>query len=200
MNNNNKKNNINSDKINRFLKEIIKETRKIVNDEKMINKCDMCQGIIGRYFQKIGISFSPCSTNKVISDNVTGHSFIVALIEDSYYLIDPSFIQFKYDSSEEVIIKNTRCISKSPYYYLCKINETLANELISNGYFELTEQSAYEYGNAFYLTKTSIPIDFKFIPIKGDIFIKSFLLGNDKLTNYETGEIELDFKKNEFRK
>lgn len=186
--------NSNDDKINLFLKKIVESVKDIVDDDKMINKCDMCQGIIGRYLEKLGIEYYPCSTNKVISNNITGHSFIVAKISDDYYVIDPSFIQFKYDYSEEKVINGIKCISKSPYYYLNKIDSDLTNKLIDNGYFKLDKNSAYAYGNAFYFTKTSIPYDFDLIPIHGDIIINAFKKGNDKLTNYNVGEIELDYK------
>ena len=179
-------------KVTQFLDKLISEVRRIVNDEKMINKCDTCQGLIGRYLESIKIPFYPCSTNNVVSSDVAGHSFIVTLIEGKYYLVDPAFIQFMYDKTEDLVIKGIRCLAKSPYYYMNIIDENLTKELISNGYFELNEKTAYTYGNAFYFTKTNIPSNLVLKAIGGEAFMNAFTKGNDRLRNYNIGEIELD--------
>lgn len=169
-----------------FLNKLILNIRKLVNDDKMINKCDMCQGLIGKYLDECNIKYYACSTNNVIAKDITGHSFIVTIINNKYYLLDPAFVQFKYGYKEDVIINGIKCISKSPYHYLNSINNELTNELIENGYFLLDEDSAYAYGNAFYFTKTNIPSDMKLIPISGSVFIESFKKGCDQLKFYDT--------------
>lgn len=183
-----------SKKVTQFLDKLVSEVRRIVNDEKMINKCDTCQGIIGRYLESISIPCFPCSTNNVITSDITGHSFIVTLIEGKYYLIDPAFIQFMYDKTDDLVIKGIRCLAKSPYYYMEIMDEDLTKELISKGYFELNQKSAYTYGNAFYFTKTNIPSDLVLKAISGEVYMNSFTKGNDRLRDYNLGEIDSNIK------
>ena len=179
---------------NKFLSYIVDSVKKIIKDDKMINKCDACQGIIGRYFDKLGIIYFACSTNKVISDNVTGHSFIVANISGTLYLIDPSFVQFKFDESDEIIIKNIKCKAKSPYKYMIMIDEKIAELLSSKGYIKLDNYTAFVYGNSFYLTKTNIPSNIKLKPFTGEVLVRSFMKGNEPLRNYGYGDIYLKSK------
>ena len=52
-------------------------TRKKINQE-MDNfdfKCDLAQSMIGHYLDEINCRYSPCSTQRAISDKATGHNF-----------------------------------------------------------------------------------------------------------------------------
>ena len=171
-----------------LLNNIVSSVNSIIGDN-MENKCDAVQGLIGRYLSELNIHYNACTTTKIIDEKLVGHSFIVAYFNDNAYIIDPSFIQFKYMNNDDLYIKGIRCISKSPYYYANLINSNLCNELVTNGYIKLDEESAYFYGNAFYQTKVGIK-EGEVIPmLSGNMFIKLFSKGNDELINYDLEEI-----------
>lgn len=175
---------------NDFLDTLVRSVREIINDDKMINKCDACQGLICRYLDSLNIINYPCNTQKQISSTCTGHSFTIANIDDKLYLIDPAYIQFKYDDTKDLYIKNIRCLSYSPYYYANKLNKEECSNLINNGYMPLTIDNAYWYGNSFYKTTTNIPSDFILSDIPGKTLIDSFILGNEKLHDYGYTSVE----------
>ena len=178
-----------------FLNNLIKEVRSIIKDDKMINKCDLVQGIIGNYLKLKNIEIHPCNTQKQISSRITGHSFIVAKLNDEYYLIDPTFVQFKYLNEKDLYIQNIRCISNSPYYYANIIDKNGCQDLIKKGYMKLTEQNAYWYGNCFYRTMTGINKDYTFMNINGKIIINSFTKANESLSENNNKEFNIHKKK-----
>lgn len=186
-----------NEEVETILKYIVASVRNIVSDQKFINKCDLVQGLIGRYLNKLGIANYPCITNKCVMPNVVGHSFIIANISNKNYIIDPSFVQFMHLNSDydDLYINNFRIKSKSPYYYASKIDADMTSCLLEKGYLELNEESAYLYGNAFYRTMTNIPINYPFNNIDGQIFINSFLKGKETLRKYDYDEIEFSVKK-----
>lgn len=190
------KKNLDDEEVKLFLDFIILSVRKIVDDDMFINKCDTVQGLVGRYLNKLGITNYPCVTNKCVMPNVVGHSFIVATINNSNYIIDPAFIQFAFLDFNELYINNLRIKSKSPFDYALKINKNMTKELVTHGYIKLTEQSAYWYGNSFYYTLTNIKDDYKFKDISGNLYVKSFLKGKERLHKYDYPEIfDFNFEK-----
>lgn len=184
------------DDASKFLDYIILSVKEIINDDTMINKCDAVQGIIGRYLKEFDISIYPCNTQKQISNGVVGHDFLVADINDVFYLIDPTFIQFKYDKSNDLFIDNMKCKTYSPYHYAQIINKEACDNFIDKGYMELSLDNAFWYGNSFYRTKVGIPKDFKLMDINGDAFIKSFLLSDNPLSKYNEYKEIKDLKGN----
>lgn len=186
--------NLSNEEIECFLKYIVESIKNIVKDDDFINKCDLVQGLIGRYLNKLNIPNYPCITNKCIMPNVVGHSFIVATINNKNYIIDPTFIQFACVNYEELYINHLRIKSKSPFYYACKINRDYTSSLINNGYLELNEDTAYFYGNSFYHTLTNVKDDYKFIDIDGNTLINNFLNGDEILRKYDYDEIETKHK------
>lgn len=194
---------LNNDKITEqelelFLKYIIDSVDEIVNHSTYENQCDLVQGLIGRYLQKLNVTIYPCITNKCIASNVIGHSFLVAdFKENGLYLIDPSFIQFLYldHTYEELYIKHIRIKSKSPFYYAKEINPKLLLSFLQKGFMKLNEESAFLYGNSFYRTLNSIDDQFVFEDISGKDLINQFLKGNELLRKYEYPEIELNKNK-----
>lgn len=178
-----------------FLDYIICSIKEIVKDDKYINKCDLVQGIIGRYLNKLNVINYPCITNKCIMPNVIGHSFIIATINNKNYIIDPTFIQFKYLSTDDLYINHLRVKSKSPYYYAININKELTNTLINKGYIILNEETGYFYGNSFYNTLTNIYDNYILNNINGKIYVNSFLKGNEILRNYGYEEINTNLNK-----
>lgn len=190
---------LNNTEIKKLLNYIVINIRKIINDETFINKCDLVQGLIGRYLNKLNIKNYPCITNKCITENIVGHSFIVADFEefgDKKYIIDPSYIQFLYlnDKEDDMYINDLRVKSKSPFYYAHKINKDITNEFLKNGYMELNEENASLYGNSFYKTKVGINSSYEFPLISGKTYINSFTKGNEILRKYDYPEIETSVK------
>lgn len=186
-----------------FLDYIVLSVKEIVNDETFINKCDLVQGLIGRYLNKLNINNYPCITNKAVMPNVVGHSFIVAAINDNNYIIDPAFIQFALMDFEELYINHLRIKPKSPIYYASLIDKEVTKSLLINGYVKLDERSAYLYGNCFYQTLTNVKDDYIFKNKEGRKYISEFLKGNEKLRKYDYDEIETLYdkenKKNEIK-
>jgi len=185
--------------IEQLLNYIVNNIRKIVNDETFINKCDLVQGLIGRYLNKLNIKNYPCITNKCITENIVGHSFIVADFEEygnKKYIIDPSYIQFLYlnDKEDDIYINDLRVKSKSPFYYAREINKDITSKFLKNGYMELNEENAFLYGNSFYKTKTGIPNSYEIPLINGKTYIHSFIKGNEVLRKYDYPEIETSIK------
>ncbi|MBQ7139913.1 MAG: hypothetical protein IJO32_00235 [Bacilli bacterium] len=190
---------LNDDEIIKLLDYIVSNVRKIVNDETFTNKCDLTQGLIGRYLNTLNIKNNPCITNKSISDNIIGHSFIIADFSEygnKKYIIDPSYIQFLYsnDKDNDIYINDLRVKSKSPFYYAHKINKDITNEFLKNGYMELNEENAFLYGNSFYKTKTGIPSSYEIPLISGKVYMNSFIKGNEILRKYDYKEIETSIK------
>lgn len=190
---------IDSQDIDKLVNYIVEEVKASINDLKMINKCDAVQGLIGTYLNDLGIPNYPCITNKSIREGIVGHSFIVADFKEyggGVYLIDPAFIQFYYlnDEMDDMYINNIRVKSKSPYYYANKIDSNLLNSLITKGYLELNEESAYFYGNSFYYTLVGIIKDYKIIPIPGSVYLNSFFKGKETLNTYDYDLIKISGK------
>lgn len=183
------------EEINCFLNYIVSSVKEIVNDDNFINKCDLVQGLVGRYLNRLEIPNYPSLTNKCIMPNVVGHSFIVATINNINYIIDPTFIQFACMEFDDLYLNHFRVKSKSPFYYASIINKEKTISLISKGYLELNEETAYFYGNSFYYTLTNIKDDYVFKSINGNTFINSFLKGNEVLRNYDCEEIKTSFNK-----
>ena len=183
-----------------FLDNLIAVINDIINESSYINKCDAVQGLIGRYFKRLGIPTFANITNKCVSSNVIGHSFVVASFRDynqGDYIIDPSFIQFLYlnDDYDDLYINHLRIKSKSPFYYARAIDKELTLELLRKGYLKLTSRSAYLYGNCFLHTKVCISDDSVIDNIDGNIYINSFFKGNEQLRVYDYPDIEISSNK-----
>lgn len=185
---------ITKEEVKILINHAINELKKQLNDKTFSNKCDLAQGVIGNYLKKLNVKIYPNITNKCISQNVVGHSFLIADFNESgKYIIDPAFIQFFYDNDkyEELYIKDTKVKSKSPFYYGMRQNPEILKELLKNGFLELNEENKNFYGNCFYYTLTNIPKDYQFK--KKDY---NFLQGNEPLNDYGLGiELKTQSKK-----
>lgn len=175
------------EEIHLFIEYVVVKVNEIINDESMTNKCDLAQGLIGRYLTKLNISYSACLTNSSIMPDVIGHSFITMTYNGQTYLIDPAFRQFKVNNREyrDLYINNSRCLSISPYETGIKINKKVIEELVSKGYLKLTNEIAKVYGDTFYHTLTGISPDYQFMDIPGDVYLNSFLKGHERLRKYD---------------
>lgn len=63
--------------------------------------------------------------------------------------------------------------------------------MLTKGYLKLDPKSAKFYGDSFLYTKTNILKGYQFPNIKGEIYLNSFLKGQEKLQDYGYEEIEL---------
>lgn len=163
--------------------------------------CDTAQSIIGRYFDKLNIDYKPVETQKAITSDVLGHSFLIAdfVLNDEVksFIIDPTFNQFfdidKCKESEFKIINGV--VIKTPYlgFFALKNDEdsqSVIKDLLKFGYMELNEENAKIYGDLFYKTKTG-KINFLNcnLEMPGSIYIKGFKKSLSYLT-YTALELE----------
>lgn len=183
---------INNEEIKFLLDYIIASVRNDVDDKTFEYKCDMAQGLISDYLNKLDVENHPCSTNHCVHMNSVGHSFVVAIFGDSKYIVDPAFVQFYYHDKKykDLWLKGLRVKSMSPYYYASKIDNNVITSLMKNGYMELNEHNAFVYANAFYKTITGFDYDGEHF-IEGETFINSVLKENDELHFYNSDSIEV---------
>lgn len=175
------------EEIEYFLTCICQIATNIVNHPTYENTCDTLQGLIGKYLFNLGVKIYPCITNKCVTPNCNGHSFIVATFnETDNYLIDPSFIQYLVldDNYKDMFINHLKITSRSPFYYAKNINEQLLLEFLKKGFYKLTIDFAYMYGNAFYQSSVNILDTTVLNNLPGEYFITQFLQGNEILRDY----------------
>lgn len=187
---------INSKELTLLLDYLINRTKEIINSKTYENTCDLAQGLIGRYLNSLKVINFPNLSIKAISEGVVGHSFIVADFKEfgqDLYLLDPTFVQFAIldQKYQELYIKDLKVLTKSPYYYANLLNKELTNALLTKGYLKLDPKSAKFYGDSFLYTKTNILKGYQFPNIKGEIYLNSFLKGQEKLQDYGYEEIDL---------
>lgn len=168
----------------------------IVNDP-LTNKCDLMQAMVGYALEKMGADVKIIETQKTISSEVEGHSFLIVgfpsqnngNVVEKFYLVDPTYRQFFLNencSDSKYLIKDKMIlIAPHPgYYYLYnKEMMPIAEKIISDGYIELTSDSAKAYGDSFYVTHRGYKNNFdqdRKTTIMGDIYTKAFLKGKSK--------------------
>ncbi len=185
---------ISNEEANYFLGYLVALTRKMIVGNfgaNFENRCDLAQSIISSLLQQLGIEHHNVATQKAISDNVEGHSFtVVALILEgglANFLVDPTYQQFfiKNDSdggNKPVIIKGMICVSQSLESFIQPESVQLIENFIYWGFQRLNSDFAKIYGDSFLYTKTNIPVDYSFPNIPGEVYINSFLKGNEKLS------------------
>ena len=115
------------EEINLFLDNICYLTRcKFTNDFDNFSfeyKCDKAQAIITYYLTDLGVETHPCMTQNVITNDIEGHSFIVARFNVNGtltpYLIDPTYRQFFIDEKCEYLTHNGMILkTPSPGYFI----------------------------------------------------------------------------------
>lgn len=155
---------------------------------------DTAQSIIARYFDELGLAYNAVQTQDAISKDILGHSFIVSsfMVDgvNKSYIIDPTFNQFfdidRCKESEFKLINNNVLKTPDLGYFALKSNENSQNvirKLLKRGYIKLNEESAKTYGDLFYKTKLgSVNYFNSNLEMSGNIYIKSFLKANSKLT------------------
>lgn len=168
-------------------------------------ECDTAQSIIVNYLKKLNVLCNPIQTEKAISAEIIGHSFVVAQFlvneERKSYLIDPTYNQFfdsdKCQEKEFMIVNGIVVKTPDPGYFILKEgNQEKIRPLLENGFLNLSEENAKIYGDSFYKTKVGISQDYmNNLTLPGKIYIKCFK-NSDKLTysneNLENLNLSLD--------
>lgn len=130
-----------------------------INKEIFLNKCDLFQAIVFYIFQDLGFKVIPIETNKVISDDVLGHSLALIEYNNYKYLVDLTYKQFFLKQNcdkEKYFIKNDYILlAPHPGYYYLEHPEHLdiAQELLNEGFIEATPLNLKVYFDSFYLTR-----------------------------------------------
>lgn len=181
-----------------FLDNICYIARNKIN-EKMDNydyKCDLFQSIITYYFRNIDCEVNPCMTQNVISKDITGHSFTVIKLmverEEKLFLIDPSYIQFfkKENCQREnyylsPLYKDVVLLTPDPGYFIKDEDMLTINYLLTHGFINLNENVARIYGDSFLNTMRGLKWTKDNRSISGNVYINSFLKGNEVLSKSE---------------
>ena len=163
-----------------------------------INKCDTVQSMIVSYLNRLGVTTHPCATQNVITNGITGHSFLTAEFnsDKKTYLIDPTYQQFllKENCNESKFFhhQGITLLKPDPGYYVKEEDYPLLTSFVNNGFGELTPELAKMYGDSFYNTKQgTLEIDKSFKTISGNIYINSFNKGKENLSkDDETLKVE----------
>lgn len=185
-----------------YLNYVIYQTREILalNKQKELNDysfdfmCDTAQSIIARYFDKLNITYKPVETGKAITDDILGHSFLLADFtvdgENKTYILDPTYNQFfdvdKCSENNFKVINGIVVQTPDLGYFALRSDENTQNvvkNLIRSGYIELTESNAKIYGDLFYKTKVGNINYFNTkLEMSGLVYIKSFKKSEARLT------------------
>lgn len=155
----------------------------------LTNKCDYAQKILGTSISNLGITVYPKETQETILPHVTGHSFLVVVLPNNSYIVDPTYNQFLTiegcNPQNFIVYNNAILKTPDPGLFIMQTNEgrNLANNLVSNGYIPLTEENAKIYCDSFYYTNQGtnlingkMPIS----PISGEIYLNSLLKENHR--------------------
>lgn len=181
---------------NYFLDYLVYATRtKLTNDLDNYSfewKCDTAISIIGNYLNSLNVQYNVCDSQKVITQGITGHTFMIVKLntEDGIinYLVDPTFRQFfiKDNCTKEkyVLINGMYIITPSPGYFIKNEDKNITKTFLQKGYSVLDHNIARIYGDSFYNTKVGMN-DTTFRSIPGSIYINSFLKGNSTLSKTE---------------
>ena len=156
-----------------------------------INKCDRAQSMISSYLNRLGVVNHPCATHKVITNGITGHSFLTAEFmidgENTTYLVDPTYQQFllKENCNDSKFFEHQgiTLLKPDPGYYIKEENYPLLETFVNSGFIELTDEIAKMYGDSFYNTKQgTLSIDKSFKTLPGSVYINAFKKGNEILS------------------
>ena len=148
----------------------------------LTNKCDTASGIASQLPEELGIDTRYLKTQKVISDSVSGHDFLVANIQNDPYLIDLTYRQFflKEQCQKERFRSQNGLTYLSPdpgyYYEVNPEHQIVAKTIIENGYIKLDESVAKIYCDSFYITRRGYITDFSNTSnISGSVYLSSLI-------------------------
>ena len=164
-------------------------------------KCDTAISIIGNYLNSLNVNYNVCDTQKVITNNIKGHTFMIVNLNTENgtlsYLIDPTYRQFftkdTCNESNYTLINGIYVTTPNPGYFIKEEDKEETKKLLINGYAILTNDIARIYGDSFYNTKVGED-NTAYKIIQGSIYINSFLKGNSHLskTNDELQDLKIE--------
>lgn len=188
------------EEVNLFLDNICYLTRcKFTSDFENYSfefKCDTAQAIITYYLNDLGVETHPCMTQNVITNDIVGHSFLVARLNVMGmlipYLIDPTYRQFFTSEKNNYLTNNSMIIrTPDPGYFIKDEDKEEVERLLIDGYHILDENMARIYGDSFYNTKTGYTTkDYK--SINGNIYLNSFTKGHEPISKTKDELLEED--------
>lgn len=191
-----------SSEIDYFLNYVVYQTRILLSSIKNVDitnynynfMCDTAQSIIARYFDDLNISYKPVETQKAITENILGHSFLISdfVIDgiNKSYIIDPTFNQFfgvdKCSESNFKVLNGIMLKTPDLGYFALKMDNNVQNivkNLLRSGFILLNEKNAKVYGDLFYKTNTgSVNYFNSKLEMPGYVYIKGFKKSDAKLT------------------
>lgn len=163
-------------------------------------KCDTAISIIGNYLNSLNVNYNVCDTQKVITNNIKGHTFMIVNLNTENgtlsYLIDPTYRQFftkdTCNESNYTLINGIYVTTPNPGYFIKEEDKSIIKTFLQKGYSILDNNIARIYGDSFYNTKVG-RYDKTYNSINGNIYLNSFLKGNSPLskTEYELQDLSL---------
>lgn len=185
-----------------------------IEDEDLQGCCGFAQGITTVTLQNMGLSPKPLNTCRVWGENVANHSIVIVKfpirqcdgsVKNKPYLVDTTYRQFFLVECGSTVLEENCIIDKKfggkvasrAGYWVLKLTqgEQLAEELLSKGFVELTEENAKLYGDAFILAEVKrkkyarVPRNLK-TGITGKKHVEMMLAAEDEDVDYDFDEFE----------
>lgn len=156
-----------------------------IENDPLINRCDLAQKLIGTSLEKAGVTVYPQETQETINKTVVGHSFLVAFFNDmkDAYLVDLTyrqlFIKENCDIDRLMVADDMIVRTPDPGFFVSQSEELIetASNILEKGYIKLDERAAKHYGDSFYFTKTGRD---PYSNISGSAYLNAFLTYNKR--------------------
>lgn len=154
--------------INNVYLELMNKTGEDARRTSLVNKCDFFQKRVGSQLEILGIDVHYLDTNKIFSEDIAGHSFLIVkflskesdiLFEEKIYIIDPTYRQFflkeNCNQNKYLLKGNHILLAPHPGYYFVRNKEQQKKviNLLENGFCPFTDDIAKVYFDSFLTTK-----------------------------------------------
>ena len=150
----------------------------------LTNKYDYAQKILGTSIDSLGLTVYPKETQETIMPHAVGYSFLIVILPNNSYIVDPTYNQFltvEGCNPKNFIVYNNQVLkTPDPRLFIMQTTQgkKLSNELVSNGYIPLTPENAKLYCDSFYYTNQGTNLIDGKMPISnitGEIYLNSLL-------------------------
>lgn len=187
-----------------------------IQKESLLGFCGLGQAITAQTLRNMGLNPNVCNVKPTIGENLGRHAFVSINIpiktqekvEEKMYLVDTTFKQFflrdEVTNSRGEFIKDKKFGNKvAPIagYWLLRMQggKELAEEILSKGYVELTEENAKLYGDSFRLEEKERKNP-TIVPKKNELI--TGIDGKQYINNMNNPNLqeEIDFSMEEFEK
>lgn len=189
------------------------DDKKAILNDSLLGACGLGQGITAFTLKNMGLDPNAVNATKVLSKNGFKHAFLGVTIpvkgkdgvENKPYLVDITFKQFflrtQITNHNGEFVKDKKFgnkVAPIPGYWMLHLpnGEKVAQEILSEGFIELTEENAKIYGDSFELANRDRKNPEK-IPSKAET--KTGISGQQYLTNIMNKELqsEIDYTEQE---